>query len=132
MRLASGQAGYAAARIRQRGDENGLHRRWYVSEAATQRATESSGSFSSSWNTSARLPSNRKSLGNILRKSSTRLVWQLYTVDPHSGQNLDVHRDPASPTRTNDLLVPSIVTELDGKRAWAPKTLPVRRWQARQ
>jgi hypothetical protein len=34
--------------------------------------------------------------------------------------------------RTNCFDGPVTVTESAGKRAWAPKTLPVRRWQARQ
>src|SRR5665213_1187298 len=46
----------------------------------------------------------------------------------------EVERSPApsSPTRTNCFDDPVMTTEVAWNRAWAPKTLPVRRWQARQ
>jgi hypothetical protein len=44
------------------------------------------------------------------------------------GEGTDRNDDCALKT----LLIPEIVTASEEKRAWAPKTLPVRRWQARQ
>src|SRR5438046_10768392 len=39
---------------------------------------------------------------------------------------------PESPTRTNAVDDPLICALFLGKRAWTPKTLPVRRWHAKQ
>src|SRR4030095_12986462 len=39
-------------------------------------------------------------------------------------QNLNVLLVPSSPTRTNSLLLPEIVTTSEENRAWAPKTTP--------
>ena len=48
-----------------------------MSDAATHTASESKGTRSSTPKTRARLPSKRKSFGNIVRNDSTRFVWQL-------------------------------------------------------
>jgi hypothetical protein len=54
------------------------------------------------------------------------------TVAPQSGQKLKVKVQPSSPTRTNCLDSPLMTTLWMPNLACAEKTLPVRRWQARQ
>ena len=51
---------------------------------------------------------------------------------PHVGQKRKVAELPLSPVRTHSVACPEMVTRSLGKRACAPKVLPVRRWQARQ
>jgi hypothetical protein len=54
------------------------------------------------------------------------------TVAPQSGQKWKKPLPPSSETRMYCRETPSVVTCSASNLAWAPKTLPVRRWQARQ
>jgi hypothetical protein len=53
-------------------------------------------------------------------------------VAPQSGQKWKTPLLPSSETRMYCREAPSVVTCSASNRAWTPKTLPVRRWQARQ
>ena len=64
---------------------------------------------------------------------SGRRSFSQNTVEPHLGQKWKASQAPLSACRRKVLRSPSVATICPrGKKAWAPNSEPVRRWQARQ